>query len=426
MPYSNQRSRFFITLTVGIILTLGSVLAIQIAKGYRPNLKQMSLNGMGLLSSTSYPKSAQVFVNDRLSSVTDDTLYLNPGTYQVKIIKNGYNTWSKTIPVKAEIVSITDARLFPAIPSSNPLTFYKIDSPLISPDGSKIIYLQTNSPFDTDNGLYVMSFSNTIIGDQVTQVSDLASFDYSKTEFLWSPDSSQILALSNDGKKVISARLLNPKILNTTKNLVDQTIRLPLILNQWRDQVDKIHQNRIKDFPDFITKIASSSSAFTYFSPDTEKILYSPTIDQELPDNDIGKNLLYLNPTKQARSLNKGKTYIFDRKEVTNYLIDVDNPINQPKTKTDEQLTQFYLLKRLLDPISTQNLSWFSDSNHILIRSDSGVNVIDYDGLNNVSLTSSILKNRFALSTPDGNRLIVLSNLNQKTDLYNLISLNLK
>lgn len=426
MPYSNRRSRFFITLIVGIILTGGSILAIQIAKGYRPNIKQMSLKGMGLLSSTSFPKSAQVFVDDRLSSVTDDTLYLNPGTYQVKIIKNGYNTWSKTIPVKAEIVSITDARLFPSIPSSNPLTFYKIDSPLISPDGTKIIYLQTGSPFETDNGLYVMSFSSTIIGNQITQISDLASFDYSKTEFLWSPDSSQLLALTNDGKKVISARLLNPKTLNNTKNLVDQTIRLPLILSQWQEQVDKIRQNRIKDFPEFVSKIASGGANFAYFSPDNEKLLYSPTSDITLPTNEIGNSLLYINPTAETRNLTKGKSYVYDRKEGTNFLVNVDNPITPIKNKIDEQLISFYILKRQLDPISTQSLSWFSDSNHILIRSDNGVSVADYDGLNNVSITSSIIKNRFALSTPDGSKLIVLSNLNQKTDLYNLISLNLK
>ena len=89
-PRSHRQSRLLITLVVAILLTLGSILAIQIAKGYRPNLKQMELRGMGLLSATSYPKSAQVFVNDRLTTVTDDTLYLNPGNYQIKILKNGF------------------------------------------------------------------------------------------------------------------------------------------------------------------------------------------------------------------------------------------------------------------------------------------------------------------------------------------------
>ena len=64
-----KRTRLLITLSVLILLISGTVLAIQIAKGYRPNLKKMSLNGMGLLSTSSYPKSAQVFVNDRLTTV---------------------------------------------------------------------------------------------------------------------------------------------------------------------------------------------------------------------------------------------------------------------------------------------------------------------------------------------------------------------
>lgn len=424
-PRSHRQSRLLITLTVAILLTAGSVLAIQIAKGYRPNLKQMQLHGMGLLSATSYPKSAQVFVDDRLTTVTDDTLYLNPGVYQIKMLKNGFSTWTKTIPIKTEIVSLTESRLFPSIPSSTPLTYNYVDKAIPSPDGTKILYRLSGASFEIENGLFILSLNNQLLGNQIFQVADVSAFDYEKTDFIWSPDGSQILAITHDGKKILSAKTLNPKILNTSKNLTDQTIRLQSILDQYQDQLIKIDQNHLSQFPDFLVKIASGSATNVYFSPDGEKVFYTSSNDVKLPENDIAKKLTNINSTPESRELQKGKTYLFDRKEGTNYLITAaKSEIFQ--SKTDPLLSQFILIKNQLSPLSTQNLSWYPDSNHLIIRSDNGVNIMDYDGQNNVAITSGALKDKFAFASPDGNRLIILSNLNQKSTTFNLISLDLK
>ena len=264
---------------------------------------------------------------------------------------------------------------------------------------------------------------------------------------MWSPDGSQILAITHDGKKIISAKTLNPKILNTTKNLTDQTIRLTNIFDQYQDQLIKINQNHLSQFPDFIVQIASTSANNVYFSPDGEKMFYTLTTDVKLPENLTAKNLTTINPTIESRDLQKAKTYLFDRNEGTNYLLtsatydeksalpllltkcsmsNVQCQMSNMPSKIDPLLTQFYLLKGQLSPLATQNLSWFPDSNHLIIRSDTGVNIMDYDGQNNVAITSGSLKDKFAAASPDGNRLIILSNLNQKPTIFNLISLDLK
>lgn len=439
-PRSHRQSRLLITLVVAILLTAGSVLAIQIAKGYRPNLKQLELHGMGLLSATSYPKSAQVFVNDRLTTVTDDTLYLNPGIYQIKMFKNGFSPWVKTIPIKAEIVSLTDSRLFPSIPSSTPITFNLVDKALPSPDGNKILYFLNGASFENENGLFVLSLNNQLLGNQTSQVADITAIDYAKTDFMWSPDSSQILAITHDDKKILSAKILNPKIINTNKNLTDQTIRLANILNQYQDQLIKINQNHLSQFPDFMVQVASTSAFNVYFSPDGEKMFYTPTTNLKLPENEIAKTLTTINPSAETRDLQKNKTYLFDRREGTNYLLSVATydeksalplllakyTISNVKSQIDPLLSQFSLLKGQLSPLSTQNLSWFPDSNHLIVKSDSGANIMEYDGQNNVAITSGTLKDKFAVASPDGNRLIILSNLNQKPTTFNLISLDLK
>ncbi len=452
---SIKRTRLIITILAFLLLSGGTLLAIKIAKGYRPNISKMALKGTGLLSTTSYPKGAQVFINDRLTTVTDDTLYLSPADYNIKIIKTGFHAWSKTFPIKPELVSTTDARLFPAIPSSTPLTFYLVTKPLISPDGNRLAYILTNSPFSQDNGVYVLSLSNNmILGNQIVQIADMTAHDYTKAELVWSPDATQILAIFHDDKKIASSHLLNSRGMNQAKNLVDTTIRLPLLLTQWQEQLAAINKNNLTRLPDLIAKIATSSATNVYFSPDREKLLYTAKNNLDLPNNLIGKTVPSINPAAQNRKLEAGKTYVYDLKEDSNYLIkeadynpNTEEPFvidgtlppstitptptkNAPKpavaSELDKIVKQINLLRGQTDPHITQNLSWYSTSRHLVVTSQEGVSIIEYDDNNAASIVSAQINGNFATSTTDGNRLMILSNLNQKQDIYNLVSLDLK
>ncbi|MBI3283100.1 PD40 domain-containing protein [Candidatus Curtissbacteria bacterium] len=441
-----KRIRLLITLTVAAILIGGTLIAIQFAKGYRPNFGQLSVRGTGLLSATSYPKSAQVFINNRLTTVTDDTLYLSPDKYEIKIVKTGFQPWIKTLPIKAELVTLTDARLFPSIPSFTPLTFYKVENPVVSPDGNKLAYVLSGSPFTEDDGIYILSLGNNLLGNQITQITN-ENRDYSKAVLAWSPDSGDLLAVFAENNKITASHLLNTRGMNQVKNIVDTTARLPQILSQWQDQLIRINQSSLTRLPDFMIKIASESAVNVYFSPDREKLLYTATGNQTLPENTIGANLPNINPTKEIRELQEGKTYVYDTKEGTNYLIEkatYNKDTSQPllvkqveqtptpvptKTKTpptDPLLKQIALIKGQTEPHSTQNLSWYPTNRHLIITSNDNISIIEYDGLNLTQISSAQLAGGFATTSPDGNRLIILSNFNQNPDIYNLLSLDLK
>ncbi len=448
-----KRLRLAATIFVTVILIFGTIVAIKFAQGYRPNFTKLGVEGTGLLSTTSYPKSAQVYINDRLTTTTDDTLNLVPGQYQIKIVKTGFSTWTKTIPIAEQLVTLTDARLFPSIPSLIPFTFYQVTNPLVSPDGNKIVYVLTGSPFSQDNGLYVLSLGNNLLGNQITQIDDQSRQDYTKAELIWSPDNSQILAIFHDGNKIQSSHLLNARGSNQSRNIIDTTAKLPQILNQYQDQVIKINQSLLSRLPDFMVKIASQSATNVYFSPDHEKMLYTSTSNVSLPENAIGKSLPNINSTKETRDLVTGKTYVFDTKEDTNYLISqaqydpetakpflvspaqvkpTPTPTPSPKAKkpiappADPLLAQITLLKAQTEPRVTQNLSWYPTNRHLVISGKDGVAIIEYDGNNLTAITSAQLSNGFSVASPDGNRLIILSNLNQKPDVFNLFSLDLK
>jgi len=438
-----KRTRLLITLLVSLLLVGGTALAIQFAKGYRPNLAQLALDGTGLLSATSYPKNAQVFINDRLTTVTDDTLNLTPEQYQVKIMKTGFLPWIKTVSIKPELVSTTDARLFPSIPSLTPLTFYQVSSPLLSPDGSKLVYTLTNSPFSQDNGVYVLSLANSIFpGNQIIQIADLSTFDYRQATFAWSPDGSQILTLFHDTNKIIASHLLNPRNLNQAKNLTDTTFRLPLLLNQWQDQQKSINLTALARFPEFIQKVASESAVNVYFSPDREKILYTAIKDLEIPENLADKAIPSINPTPQNRKLGAGKTYVYDLKEDSNFLITeakYDPGSAQPlivagtvaangekPSELTANLAVINLLRGAYDPHTTQNLSWYTTSRHLIITGNEGLSIVEYDDNNLTSIIPGPVTEGLAVPSPDGTHLIILSNLNQQTNVANLISLDLK
>ena len=438
MSKNPKTRRLIVNILTVIFLVGGTIAAIQYAKGYRPNLKDRSLQGSGLLSITSYPKSARVMINGKLTTVTDDKLYLSPDDYTIKIEKDGFHPWTKIVPLKPELVSNADARLFPIITATSPLTFYQVSNPIVNPDGSKIAYVQTKSPVDTANGLYVHSFSGTFLNSQYVQITDNETKDFTKALLVWSPDSTQILAVFSEKtkttEKIISAILLSTKSMNNIKTTNDVTTRLPQIISQWQDEYVKLNSPTIALYPQYMSDILSNKSINVYFSPDKEKVFYTPTENITLPANQIGNSLPNINPTQETRNLQKDKTYLFDLKEGTNYLLpfastsaDVKKTLITTIDATPSaSIAKLKQLKAQTESYSTGNLSWYSNSRQIIVTNTDGVNIVDYDGLNLTNITYVQPLSGFVVSNQDGSRLILLTNINQKADTYNLISFDLK
>jgi dipeptidyl aminopeptidase/acylaminoacyl peptidase len=433
-----KANRVIVNILAFIFLVGGTVAAIMYAKGYRPNLKEGSLQGSGLLSVTSYPKSARVMINDKLTTVTDDKLYLTPGNYTIKIEKDGFHPWTKTVPLKSELVSNADARLFPIINATTPLTFYQVGNPSVNPDGTKIAYVLTKSPMDTANGLYIHSLSGNLFGSQYIQIADNSVKDFTKALLIWSPDSTQILVIFTEKtkttEKISSAMLLSTKGINNIKSIDDVTLRLSLIISEWQDQYAKINLPNLALYPRFMSDILTNKAINVFFSPDKEMVFYTPTSNINLPENEIGKALPNINATPETRNLQKDKTYIFDLKEGTNYpVIYASNSaeikkviITAPDATPSAGIAALKQLKAQTENYTVSNISWYSNSRQIIVTNQNGVSIVDYDGLNPTNITYVQPLAGFVAGNPDGSRLILLTNINQKQDTYNLISFDLK
>ncbi len=460
-----KRSRFIITFLVFLILSLSTVVAIQLAKGYRPNLKSGQLNGMGLLTTTSYPKTAQVFINDLLTTATDSTIYLEPNSYKVKIVKDGFAPWTKTIPISSELVSPADARLFPLLPSISPLTYIGLKNPTPSPDGNKIAYVIDTAVSPEDNGIYTISINgltnNFLNSNQITQLSNLTTFDYTKALLFWSPDGNQILAaFTNTDKQIISSHLLDTHNFNKTKDITDATIRLQSLVTSWQTQLTISNDNLLKLLPDYMKSVIVEKSQNAYFSPDREKVFYTATLDHSLPANPLKSELPAINSTPEKRDLKKGFVYVFDIKEGTNYEIEEapktyslsktfllpiqftptiastsasiqtsksgSRYVQTPKLGVSTILDTFQSLATQSNPLLVGNLVWYPTSRHLIISTPTNISIVEYDGNNKINLFETNVINSLTLPSSDGHRLIVLTNLNQKSTPINLFSIDLK
>ena len=167
--------------TIILILGVSAILIFQ-AKGYRFDIKSKKIEKTGIIAVSSVPVGAAVYVNNHLSGATNTNIVnLTPGEYALKVVKEGYLSWEKNIPVVAEMVTPVEITLFPSVPDLRPLTFTGITNPLLSPDGQKIVYALKNGG---KSGLWVLDLSDRPLNfsrDPKQIVRDLGSLSFSNS-----------------------------------------------------------------------------------------------------------------------------------------------------------------------------------------------------------------------------------------------------
>ena len=382
MPKANHNKNFLFVLSVFTTIIIGTIIISLLARGYRINIKNgLVLNPSGLLSVTSQPKPASVFINDRLITATDDTINLPPATYDVKITKDGYLAWQKIISVKKEIVSLTDAHLFKSAPSLEPLSLSGAINPQVSPDKSKIVFAVASASASTSNGLYIVELSNTPLGAKNTPkliIPNSFSINWANAlSFQFSPDSNQVLATF--ANQVYQIDLNNP-----SKPLYDVTLQLSLIKQSWHEKEDQIIKDRLTLLPQELTPFISTQSAlFVQVNQNKDRVLYLSAQDGYLDDA-----LITPPPSKsdqtQQRQIQAGNYYIYDIKQDTNFLIGSLQDINSP--------------------------FWLPNSNHIAYANNNSLKSTEYDSTN----TNTLFTNQFepSIIAPwfDGSKIVILTN----------------
>lgn len=420
-----------------LFIFLLSLAVILYGRGFRVDLKKKGLKTTGLLAASSSPSGASIFINGRLFSATNETLNLEPGWYDVRLVKEGYIPWEKKMEIKKEVVAETRATLFPSNPSLSPLTSSGAKASSLSPDGTKIAYVvpqQTTKPQSNqatnNDGLYVLDLNTHPLSfsRKPKLVFSRKILPQDKVALLWSPDSTQVLLQSES-----SAFLLDTNKENLSpKNLIGT---LPSLFKTWGKEKQELEKRELLALPESLIEIFTSSAKILAFSPDETKILYQATASATI-SKVIEPPLLATNPTEETREIKPGKTYVYDKKEDRNYLINEKVAGEESGEDTSEVAKAESLLRgdrlnssEAMAPrtVGRSTLQWLPTSHHLILTEENQISILEYDGTNKATIFASPFEDSFVTPWPDGSRLIILTSLNPAPQtLPNLYSLSLK
>ncbi|HSX49051.1 MAG TPA: PEGA domain-containing protein, partial [Candidatus Saccharimonadales bacterium] len=320
-----------------------------------------------------------------LNSATNATIPLPPGSYDVKIKKDGYIDWEKKIEIQNGVVTEVDANIFPQAASLNPITFAGAINPTVSSDNSKIVY-------GDSTGIWVVETINLPIGfnSQPAKITDL--IPDAATTWQWSPDSRQVLVTTKAANYLLDASKMTP-----LTQLTDVTATLTKTKSDWQTTKDKELSSLLSKLPERLTAIFEEKTKDISFSPDQTKILYTATASASIPTGLIPP-LPGSSTQKETRDLQKGHVYVFDLKEDRNF-----------------EITEI-----------TGPLYWFPSSRNLLIPEKDKVLISDYDNTNKQTIYGGSYVYPMAFSTPNLNRIFILTNLGAVKGISNLYSLNLR
>jgi len=380
---SRTRALFFFA--IFIIILAVTVLVVRLAQGYKIDWRGGSWRPTGLLAATSVPDGAKVFIDDKLYSATNTTISLPPDIYEVEIKKDGYSSWMKILEIEKELVTKTDAYLFPTVPDLQALTFTGAADPVLSPDDTKVAYKVKGSDY-TKNGVWILDLTNLPLGISREPRLILASAprgrDFSQAELEWSPDSKQLLV------KLVQTKeenfLIDAGSETSTTALVDVTASLPLIKQRWLGEKEIRQAQKLAKLPQELRAIIEQNTKDSSFSLEETKILYTATASADLAE-EYKPPLPASSKQNQERNIKPGQIYVYDIKEDRNFRIMAENEGIQ--------------------------VSWFPTGKHLILVQDDKVEVVEYDGINQVTVYSGPFENSFAFPFPGGTRLLILTTL---------------
>ena len=428
LDLSKHRLSFFFIIAFFVISA--TLLAIYTTRGYRLDFSTKTFKPTGLLVASSNPPGAQVFIDGKLKTATNNTISLPPGEYKVEIKKNGFIAWEKTLLLEKELVTQADAFLFPFVPDLKPLTFTEVQNPLISPDNTKIVYsisLPLHEEPGSLAGLWVVDLTDFFfnIGREPRQiVKSNQSLDFSKANYLWLPDSRQILVeFSQPSVKY----LLDPNQLNNLSTLKDISASLPELMAKWQKETQVRENAKLSKLPVELQEILNTKATQIEFSSDQTKVLYVATSSAEIPEKLIPK-VLAASTQKESRKLEAQKLYVYDIKEDKNFLIPFNLPKPTPTPKPRSRITPTpppitYQLSPLIPTVP----QWFPTSRHLYWIEEDKVVVCEYDGTNLTTIYSGPFVKPFVFAAPGANKLVILTQISFDKDTKpNLYSVSLR
>lgn len=381
---------------VTVITTLTALLLISgivmfFAKGYRIDIGNQNLEQTGILTVNSVPEGALIYLNEIPQDVTDNSIQgLKPASYELRLEKEGYHSWTRSIEVSVGRVTQHTALLISLFPELKPLTLTGVNNPLVSSDGQKIVYTtsQEQNNLPTQSGIWLLELTSrpfNIVSRPTLLLTDTPTFPYSAAKISWGGDNQSLVLEMPD-----STLLLYDLQAGQTQPLSPEN---KFILEEDWAQLAQKNEDLLRErFSTAIQDELPDRELNGIWSPDQTKILYSQL------ENDIRTyHIVDLNPTEfslPVQSVDDIKRYI-----------PYSEPIEQEAT-----------------------VLWHPDSMHLFIIEKSGdsqgsISILELDGKNRTSLYNGKIADQNVFTHPDGNKILIHTNFTSDQSQSNLYSL---
>ncbi len=369
---------------ITLILLLGiTTLIFLYTSGYRIERDEeeaVNLATTGMVSAKSIPESASVFLDDELITATNDTIAgLEPGTHELRIVKKGYEEWSKEIEVFEALVTDITAVLVSQSPMFEPLTNTGASNPSASPSLNQLAYFSK----DQENpGVWIIPINqgglNLFRVNPSVVLEDTKFNKYSDGKSItWSPDEKQLLVETNDGVYYS---------VDLETNTAQSVTTSEEIVKEWNLKLRKKREDFVTklDIPDNFRDLALSDEVL--WSPDEKKFLFT---------QQYGDTLQYkvYNMEKPLPVGEKVETVVFEKNA------------GEPQPE----------------------ITWYSDSFHLILTEGNilednwgTISLVRIDGSNKVEIYSQSLHSPLVYSVPSGDKIIILTTFKSgdQTDLY--------
>ena len=431
-----KRSAIALFIIIAILTVAFTI--ILFARGYRFNLNNGELGSKGILVANSAPNNAQIYVDNKFMSLTSDNVYLSPGIYQISIRKEGYSSWNKQFTIKGEVVSRVDAQLFSSNPSLSPLTNSGVVTPYLSPLKDKVSYIilpdEAQFALEENGGLMLGNLKTGTLNffKQHNLILPYSVFPLTtkpeKTKVVFANNEKNLLAFFYDEFD----NLLAVYLTSTNSNggeFLDVTLSYQQLLDQWWQEKNNLQQKIYDTAKPKLRKVLNKNTYLVEVSPDKTKFLYLTLQDANLP-RVIVPPLIGSVPTQEVRELKAANFYVYDKKEDKNFLIrsysyqarqEITQYLNSIKESETMALSDWLKFSQLFN-----QLTWYSDSRHLIASQNGTISVMEYDGANKILVYSGPFEKDFLASSSDG-RLVVLTNINpKKNSLADLYSVSIK
>ncbi|MBI4089221.1 MAG: PEGA domain-containing protein [Candidatus Levybacteria bacterium] len=402
--------KVFLYIAIFLFLIVGTIVVVLYGRGYNFSFGngKVGILGTGLLAATSQPDGAGIYINNHLTSATNNTISLSPGIYDVKIAKSGYFPWEKKIKIEKEVVSTAYALLLPIAPKLENITNTGIRNPVIDPSRTKIAYTTSSSGDSRKNGIYILDMSLRPIltlQSSSTQIADDTLDRFSEARLSWSPDAKELVATISAGVNIVTTYLLKTSF---NENPQDVTATLSSVEAVWLEQKEDQEKSALLGLKAKLVSIIKENFQILAWSEDGTKFIYEATQSANLPSI-INPPLIGTNSTPEERTISKGAIYTYDVKEDKNFKI-LDSV---PDHNSNDFINGF-------------PLTWFTDSKHLVFVNDKKISIMDYDGQNRITVYAGPFIDDYVFAWPDGSKILILTDLGNPAISPNLYTISLK